>query len=224
LKQVIEASSADEYVRAAAIQALSYFARHNLVADDEMRAYMLHLWETMRPRAACFVWTEWALAAANLGYGDLRSMVQRLIRRGFITSYAMTLDDFDEQLSRTLSDPERLAGLGYDRIAPFTSTIAVLSRWYCFSEERRRKREETSQKKLSSLLDSELTKNVPSFRLGQSTNASGLSRTDTREALLEEDDLVSAAGEPNDQSFRHVGRNDPCPCGSGLKFKKCCLE
>lgn len=21
-----------------------------------------------------------------------------------------------------------------------------------------------------------------------------------------------------------VGRNDPCPCGSGLKFKKCCLH
>lgn len=22
---------------------------------------------------------------------------------------------------------------------------------------------------------------------------------------------------------RHIGRNDPCPCGSGLKYKKCCL-
>jgi uncharacterized protein len=22
---------------------------------------------------------------------------------------------------------------------------------------------------------------------------------------------------------RHVGRNDPCPCGSGKKYKKCCL-
>lgn len=21
-----------------------------------------------------------------------------------------------------------------------------------------------------------------------------------------------------------VGRNEPCPCGSGLKFKKCCLK
>ena len=21
-----------------------------------------------------------------------------------------------------------------------------------------------------------------------------------------------------------VGRNDPCPCGSGLKYKKCCLS
>ena len=23
--------------------------------------------------------------------------------------------------------------------------------------------------------------------------------------------------------FRDVGRNDPCPCASGKKFKKCCL-
>ncbi len=29
--------------------------------------------------------------------------------------------------------------------------------------------------------------------------------------------------EPVHNRFRHVGRNDPCPCGSGLKFKKCCL-
>lgn len=23
---------------------------------------------------------------------------------------------------------------------------------------------------------------------------------------------------------RVIGRNDPCPCGSGAKFKKCCLR
>ena len=23
---------------------------------------------------------------------------------------------------------------------------------------------------------------------------------------------------------RKIGRNDPCPCGSGKKYKKCCLE
>lgn len=22
---------------------------------------------------------------------------------------------------------------------------------------------------------------------------------------------------------KNVGRNDPCPCGSGKKFKKCCV-
>src|SRR5579883_2742382 len=25
-------------------------------------------------------------------------------------------------------------------------------------------------------------------------------------------------------SYKNVGRNDPCPCGSGKKFKKCCLN
>jgi uncharacterized protein len=28
---------------------------------------------------------------------------------------------------------------------------------------------------------------------------------------------------PTVNQFRDVGRNDPCPCGSGKKFKKCCL-
>ena len=28
---------------------------------------------------------------------------------------------------------------------------------------------------------------------------------------------------PERNPFRKIGRNDPCPCGSGKKFKKCCL-
>lgn len=30
--------------------------------------------------------------------------------------------------------------------------------------------------------------------------------------------------EPVVNALRGVGRNDPCPCGSGKKFKKCCLQ
>ena len=29
---------------------------------------------------------------------------------------------------------------------------------------------------------------------------------------------------PHRNPLRHVGRNDPCPCGSGRKAKKCCLQ
>jgi len=32
------------------------------------------------------------------------------------------------------------------------------------------------------------------------------------------------AGQPVRNPFKDVGRNDPCPCGSGRKFKKCCLD
>ncbi|MBX9932396.1 MAG: DUF1186 domain-containing protein [Methylobacterium sp.] len=31
------------------------------------------------------------------------------------------------------------------------------------------------------------------------------------------------AGQPQRNPLKDVGRNDPCPCGSGKKFKKCCL-
>ena len=32
------------------------------------------------------------------------------------------------------------------------------------------------------------------------------------------------ANEPIRNPLRGVGRNDPCPCGSGEKYKKCCLH
>jgi hypothetical protein len=30
--------------------------------------------------------------------------------------------------------------------------------------------------------------------------------------------------EPYVNEYKSIGRNDPCPCGSGKKYKKCCLE
>jgi hypothetical protein len=35
--------------------------------------------------------------------------------------------------------------------------------------------------------------------------------------------LPDGFGMPHRDPLRKVGRNDPCPCGSGKKFKKCCL-
>jgi uncharacterized protein len=43
-----------------------------------------------------------------------------------------------------------------------------------------------------------------------------------RGRLAEEVMAMSASEEGNLKSkFANAGRNDPCPCGSGLKFKKC---
>jgi hypothetical protein len=34
----------------------------------------------------------------------------------------------------------------------------------------------------------------------------------------------SVKGTTFKKNYTDVGRNDPCPCGSGKKFKKCCME
>jgi uncharacterized protein len=36
------------------------------------------------------------------------------------------------------------------------------------------------------------------------------------------DQLMAAARGEYRQAVLHVGRNDPCPCGSGMKYKNCC--
>jgi uncharacterized protein YecA (UPF0149 family) len=41
---------------------------------------------------------------------------------------------------------------------------------------------------------------------------------------LEGTRLVLNQQVPAANPFKGVGRNDPCPCGSGKKFKRCCLE
>lgn len=34
--------------------------------------------------------------------------------------------------------------------------------------------------------------------------------------------MLQETSEPYENPYRKIGRNDPCPCGSGKKFKKCC--
>lgn len=44
---------------------------------------------------------------------------------------------------------------------------------------------------------------------------------------LAEEEISTALWDEPDiaiNPYRHVGRNDPCPCGSGKKYKKCCLD
>jgi preprotein translocase subunit SecA len=44
--------------------------------------------------------------------------------------------------------------------------------------------------------------------------------SDTRERM--EKTLEKAVHTPVQRNMPKVGRNDPCPCGSGKKFKNCC--
>ena len=47
------------------------------------------------------------------------------------------------------------------------------------------------------------------------------------DAALAEEDLSASGGyeyeTPYVNPLRGIGRNDPCPCGSGKKYKRCCL-
>jgi uncharacterized protein len=49
--------------------------------------------------------------------------------------------------------------------------------------------------------------------------AHAIEREDERQEKL----LSRGTGPPQARSSTKIGRNEPCPCGSGKKYKKCCL-
>ena len=40
----------------------------------------------------------------------------------------------------------------------------------------------------------------------------------------EDDAPLPPPPEPIKADHKEVGRNDPCPCGSGKKYKQCCMK
>lgn len=45
-----------------------------------------------------------------------------------------------------------------------------------------------------------------------------------KEFLAERERLAKMPKKPFVREEPRVGRNDPCPCGSGKKYKKCCMK
>ena len=188
LKGVIEDAAADQFVRHGALMAMAYLTRTGRISDAETRAYLLHLYAEMRPQAESFVWAGWVEAVACLGYRDYADQAERLMRRGFVERFVMSIDDFRGDLRQTLDDPDGMAGFALDRVAPFGEAIETLSQWYYFTD---------------------------AYKKDQA-------RAAARHAVDEKWSALNTGSSQIDQ-FRHVGRNDPCPCGSGKKYKKCCL-
>ena len=44
------------------------------------------------------------------------------------------------------------------------------------------------------------------------------------QAEMTETTQKAAKAQKPEQAEKGPGRNDPCPCGSGKRFKKCCLR
>ncbi len=188
LKGVIEAAEADEYVRTGALEVLAYLAATGRVSREEAEAYLLRLYDTLRPQHESFVWYGWTSAVALLGLEAMSGVVRQAFARGLMDPMVTNYDLFREDLGRTLADPERMAGFRHDRIAPLEVAIGELSGWLAFSDAAKQDREQRA--------------------LGR--NGAGLA--------------TAATSQPVINPFKGVGRNDPCPCGSGKKFKKCCLQ
>jgi uncharacterized protein len=169
LQQVIESLDAESITRGEALLALAWLARDGRWPESAMRDYLNHLLTDMRPREADYIWYNWVVVAAILGYRDLLEASKKLIADGLVPEDWLTLAHLPDLVES--GDAVGKDGLHAEEVEPFDDVIGSLADW----------------------------------------------------PWADEFDDEEAPQEPYINPLRHVGRNDPCPCGSGKKFKNCHL-
>lgn len=180
LKNLIETREADSFASNAALQALFWLTLHGKIARDETEAYLGDLFASFETRGDDHLWMTWAIVIGFLGFERHRNLVKSAFDRGYIGPEMMSYEHFEADLASGLAQDDRLREEA-EQYAPVEDTVAVMSGWYWFSEQRR--------------------------------------KDDQRyEAYKAEPAPIPLPTGPK------IGRNDPCPCGSGKKYKKCCLR
>jgi uncharacterized protein len=121
--------------------------------------------------------------------------------RGFVRGYGLVRDAWDDALK----------DLDEDEAERFETIGTILTIWA----------DAAMYKELNELNDSEMKRMLTECRkafVSSLNYYASLGLTIYRETHLR------PQGASVKQPHRPVGRNDPCPCGSGKKYKKCCLN
>jgi len=198
LKQVIEDRQINEYVRSSVLDALLHLVRSDQMTREELVEYLRHLLRPEAERDVSYFWDGIIMVAAGLPAPELLEDISRLFEdeRLCLENY-IDADEVKEEMERSKEDKN------LTRESLITDVISEINWWACF-EPRNAFAEENV---------------VDEDRFNQTEQ----SAFNEQEAAVEP--LHPQSYEPPTPYVREgpkIGRNDPCPCGSGKKYKKCC--
>jgi hypothetical protein len=215
LQAAIEDPNGDPVNSGTALLVMAYLARTGRLTHDEMRSYLLHLFDTLPKKPDTDLmedwrWGAWVGAIAALGYTDLVPRVEAVFKQRLISPMHMVYEDFQGDLRQTLDDPEGMALFEDDHMVPLDDAIGSLAKWHMFSPDTG---DDDAEREVGDELAFDDDTDAP-------LEAGWKGPADKNNRFFGGGEV---AVEQRVNPFRNVGRNDLGPCGSGKKFKKCCL-
>lgn len=207
IESMLGSRELDDYVRWAAAGALGLLVRdEKLSRDDGVARLMRQL------RAAVESRDEWEATIVTCEVGRLNPLefqdeIKSVFDQGLVDERMIDWECF---VAHDLhpDKPGVCCGLEDERPTAIADSVEELRPWYASSDERHPQAGEPSMREL---LDFER----------EGDRLLDGSFKDEFKSLLPAPTADFATIRNED---RHVGRNDPCPCGSGKKYKKCCLR
>ncbi len=193
IKSLIENETLDEYVRSAAVRALVALVACDEKSREEVISYFHELFNGGIRREYSVVWNNLVSCGADLYPEELYNDIEQCYRDDLVESFFVSLDNVRDMLK--LGKEETLRQLGIRReYTLITDMIRDMEWWDCFKPAENPKRK----------LENKIAKAKLSKLLRRRSKA---------------------VRRPHEEPMRSrkIGRNEPCPCGSGKKYKKCCL-
>ena len=198
LYAIVGDEEADEFVRARMCETVALVAIRGALPREEAARFLQACFSDLKPMRGDLVWDGWQTAIALLGLTELEPLVMRAFRRGSISADWLRIRNFEDDLRRGVKNPTAPWQQETD-YAPFVDTIAELADWDGYGPEP---------------YGDEDVDEIDAASSGEFTRPPGPSTQSFKPAV------ISYKVNP----YKNVGRNDPCPCGNGKKYKKCCLN
>jgi hypothetical protein len=190
---LIENGEVNPWVRGAALDGLVTLVATGQTSRDETVTYLAELFRGKLPREHNPIWSNLVATAALLYPGELLADIRRANDEGMVEEYFIAWDDVERPMSAG-KDATMAELAGNWAYRWIDDTAGEMGGWGCFQEE----------------------DNKP---FGKDK----IVRAIPVEEVL--DDPEPPDYEPVETFQREgpkIGRNDPCPCGSGKKYKRCC--
>ena len=194
LTAVVTNVQGDEYIRSSALGALACLAAEGTIPRADVHKLLVETHDELFDED--FYAFQWANTVACLDFADLVEKAEKLYVENRLQSFA-TLKQFKDDLEQTRANPGLENVPNQMGFRPFADTIEELSKWASFDGRGER---EDGEMEDADFADDALPGGQPASYFDR-----GSSETVTN-------------------PYKNVGRNDPCPCGSGKKFKKCCAD
>jgi hypothetical protein len=204
IESLIPSPHLNEYIRWEAAGALCQLVKEGRLTRNDALARLVR-----QMRAAVQAEDAWAATITvselgNLNPLELQDEIKAVFDQCWVDESMMDWECFKKHDLHP-DQPGSCPGLLRREPAAVEDTVAEIRGWYCFSERARRDRERWEEREA----EKEFARTL---------------------GALAGPHFDSDPNEPPGDVLRvirrdtpRVGRNDPCPCGSGKKYKKCCL-
>jgi len=193
IKQLLEDDEVEEFGKWACMTAFVVMVNTGTLPREAVVAYFRELLQSKLQRKPSCAWDGLVNSCLDLYPGEVYDDIMKAYEDGLVSSGTVAPSDVEASLSMGLDACMR--ELSADHHAqPINDTVRELEWWASFQPQEERVAEVP----------------VPPPPVVPDPPAP------------QQQDHATEPAEPLKREAPKVGRNSPCPCGSGKKFKKCC--